>query len=104
MYKLSAIERYDRDVYESLSKSDVRVGIILFLKKHPCKTIYEISEGIGVSYTNTKGAIMGHGRGYKLERSLDSIGSIICENDGITAYYSLSTKGNEIAKLLGESG
>lgn len=104
MYKLSAIERYDRDAYDSLSKSDVRVGIMLFLKKHPCKTIYEISGGIGVSYTNTKGAILGHCRGYKIERSLVSIGLLLSENDGHITYYSLSAKGCEIAKLLEEEG
>jgi len=100
MDKLSAIRRCDYDTYISLSNSDIRKSVLLFLRKNSYRTIYQISHGIKASYMNTKGAILGHGRGYLGLRSLVSLELLLSENDGHVTYYSLSVKGCEIAKLL----
>lgn len=104
MDKLSAIKRYDYITYMSLSSSDVRMNALIFLRKNPRNTIYQISRGIKVSYMNTRGAILGHMRGYKELRSLISLGLVLSENDGRVTYYSLSSKGCKIVKLLEDLG
>jgi predicted transcriptional regulator with HTH domain len=104
MDNLSALKRYDYTTYISLSSSDVRRNALLFLVRNPRNTIYQISRGLKVSYMNTRGAILGHMRGYKELRSLISLGLVLTENDGRITYYSLSAKGCEIAELLEEQG
>ncbi|MGA9140414.1 MAG: archaellum operon transcriptional activator EarA family protein [Methanocella sp.] len=103
MDKLQSIERCGHDLYKSLSRSKIRRDILIFLRKNPDNTtIFEISRNIKASYTNTKGAILGYGKGYKEERSLASLGLVISENGRSSVNIILSPRGHEIAKLLEE--
>ena len=53
------IERLGYDLYFSLERSGVRRDILLYLKIYPSGVpIFDISQIIAASYTNTKGAIL----------------------------------------------
>ncbi|OPY30608.1 MAG: hypothetical protein A4E28_00189 [Methanocella sp. PtaU1.Bin125] len=66
--------------------------------------IFDISRNIAASYTNTKGAILGDGKGYNVETSLTSLGLVTYNKvKGSLVIYSLTQRGREVASLLEET-
>jgi predicted transcriptional regulator with HTH domain len=93
-------------LYFSLGRSGIRRDILMYLNKYPSGVpIFDIAQSIKASYTNTKGAIHGDGRGYNIETSLASLGLVTYSKvRGSLILYMLTPKGREIALLLEESG
>jgi predicted transcriptional regulator with HTH domain len=93
-------------LYFSLGRSGIRRDILMYLKEYPSGVpIFDIAKSISASYTNTKGAIHGDGRGYNIETSLVSLGLVTYNKvRGSLILYMLTPKGREIAFLLEESG
>jgi predicted transcriptional regulator with HTH domain len=100
------IKRIEYNTYFSLERSSIRIDILMYLKMYPSGVpIFDISQNIKASYTNTKGAILGDGKGYNIETSLASLGLVTCSKvRGALILYMLTSKGREIARLLEESG
>lgn len=99
------IKRMGYDLYFSLERSGVRRDILLYLKKYPSGApIFDISQNISASFTNTKGAILGDGKGYNIDTSLISLGLVTyTKARGALIVYSLTQRGREIAALLEET-
>jgi predicted transcriptional regulator with HTH domain len=99
------IKRLGYDLYFSLERSSIRRNILLYLKVYPSGVpIFDISRNIAASYTNTKGAILGDGRGYNVDTSLISLGLVTYSKArGSLVLYSLTQRGREIAALLEET-
>jgi len=99
------IKRLGYDLYFSLERSGIRRDILLYLKVYPSGVpIFDISRNIAASYTNTKGAILGDGKGYNVETSLISLGLVTYNKArGSLILYSLTQRGKEIASLLEET-
>ena len=99
------IKRQGYDLYFSLERSGIRRDILLYLKVYPSGVpIFDISRNIMASYTNTKGAILGDGKGYNVDTSLISLGLVsYSKARGSLILYSLTQKGREIATLLEET-
>jgi hypothetical protein len=55
-------DKYGYEIVASLKRSRSRIRSLLFIGMHPNKNITEISIGIGLSYANTYGAIIGDGK------------------------------------------
>jgi predicted transcriptional regulator with HTH domain len=93
-------------LYFSLERSGIRRDILMYLNKYPSGVpIFDIAQSIKASYTNTKGAIHGDGRGYNIETSLVNLGLVTYSKvRGSLILYMLTPKGREIAFLLEESG
>ncbi len=100
------IKQLGYDLYFSLERSSIRRDILLYLNKYPSGVpIFDISQNIDASYTNTKGAILGDGKGYNIDTSLASLGLVTCSKiRGSLILYMLTPRGREIASLLEESG
>ncbi len=100
------IKQLGYNLYFSLERSSIRRDILLYLNKYPSGVpIFDISQNIKASYTNTKGAILGDGKGYNIDTSLASLGLVTCSKvRGTLILYMLTPKGKEIATLLDESG
>jgi predicted transcriptional regulator with HTH domain len=102
MEKLKKLKDHGYEIYHSLSKSYLRIDVIMFIYRNPNRnTLAEIAEGLGVSQHNIKGAIIGHYNGYLKNRSLLDLELLSCEraSEGIT-HFILTNKGQEIAKML----
>ena len=99
------IKRLGYDLYFSLERSSIRRDILLYLNAYPSGVpIFDISQNIDASYTNTKGAILGDGKGYNIETSLVSLGLVTCNKvRGSMVLYTLTPRGKEIASMLLES-
>lgn len=100
----SSIKKLGYDLYFSLERSSIRREILKYLKEYPSGApIYDISRNITASYANTKGAILGDGRGYNIETSLINMDLVTCNKArGSLVLYSLTPRGLEIAGLLEE--
>lgn len=90
------------NTYFSLERSSIRRDTLLYLNKYPSgMPIFDISQSIKASYTNTKGAILGDGRGYNIDTSLVSLGLVTCSKAcGSLMLYKLTPRGRKIARLL----
>jgi predicted transcriptional regulator with HTH domain len=99
------IKRQGYDLYFALERSGIRRDILLYLKLFPSGVpIFDISRSISASYTNTKGALLGDGRGYNIETSLINLGLVTYHKArGSLIIYTLTQKGREIASLLEET-
>jgi predicted transcriptional regulator with HTH domain len=99
------IKQLGYNTYFSLERSSIRRDILLYLNKYPTGVpIFDISQNIKSSYTNTKGAILGDGKGYNIDTSLASLGLVTCSKiRGSLILYMLTPRGREIALLLEES-
>jgi predicted transcriptional regulator with HTH domain len=99
------IKQLGYNLYFSLERSSIRRDILVYLSKYPSGVpIFDISQNIKASYTNTKGAILGDGKGYNIETSLASLGLVTCNKvRGSLILYMLTPRGREIASLLEES-
>jgi predicted transcriptional regulator with HTH domain len=104
-YSTNRIKQFGYNTYFSLERSSVRRDILLYLNQYPSGVpIFDISKSIKASYTNTKGAILGDGRGYNIETSLASLGLVTYSKvRGSLILYTLTSRGREIARLLEES-
>lgn len=104
-YTANRIKRMGYDLYCSLERSGVRRDILLYLRKYPAgATILDISRNISASFANTRGAIIGDGKGYNIEMSLIGLGLVTYTKiRGELIVYMLTQKGREIAALLGET-
>jgi predicted transcriptional regulator with HTH domain len=100
------IKQLGYNMYFSLERSSIRRDILMYLNKYPSGVpIFDISQNIKASYTNTKGAILGDGKGYNIDTSLASLGLVTCSKiRGSLILYMLTPRGREIAQLLEESG
>jgi predicted transcriptional regulator with HTH domain len=99
------IKQLGYNLYFSLERSSIRRDILLYLNKYPSGVpIFDISQNIKASYTNTKGAMLGDGKGYNIETSLSSLGLVTCSKvRGSLILYMLTPRGREVARLLEES-
>ena len=102
----SHIKQLGYNTYFSLERSSIRRDILVYLNRYPSGVpIFDISQSIKASYTNTKGAILGDGRGYNIDTSLASLGLVTYSKmRGSLVLYMLTPRGREIALLLEESG
>lgn len=102
----SRIKQLGYNTYFSLERSSIRRDILVYLNRYPSGVpIFDISQSIKASYTNTKGAILGDGRGYNIDTSLASLGLVTYSKvRGSMILYTLTPRGREIALLLEESG
>jgi len=102
----SRIKQMGYNTYFSLERSSIRRDILVYLNRYPSGVpIFDISQSIKASYTNTKGAILGDGRGYNIDTSLASLGLVTYSKmRGSLVLYMLTPRGREIALLLEESG
>jgi predicted transcriptional regulator with HTH domain len=100
----NTIKKLGYDLYFSLERSGVKREVLRYLRRYPSGVpIADISRNIETSYANTKGAILGNGRGYKIDTSLASMGLVTFNKArGSLVLYSLTPKGAEIAGLLEE--
>jgi predicted transcriptional regulator with HTH domain len=100
------IKQLGYNTYFSLERSSIRRDILVYLNRYPSGVpIFDIAQNIKASYTNTKGAILGDGKGYNIETSLASLGLVTYSKArGSLILYMLTPKGREIALLLEESG
>jgi hypothetical protein len=93
-------------IYYSLSHSDVRVTVLLSVKRAGGKaTVAELSEDTGIGYTNVKRAVFGREQTYN-DMSLIRTGLVTAvdaaDTDALT--ISLTDKGIEMAKTIDEAG
>jgi predicted transcriptional regulator with HTH domain len=100
------IKQLGYNTYFALERSSIRRDTLIYLNRYPSGVpIFDISQNIRSSYTNTKGAILGDGKGYNIETSLISLGLVTYSKvRGSLILYMLTPKGREIALLLEESG
>jgi predicted transcriptional regulator with HTH domain len=100
------IKHLGYNLYFSLERSSIRRDILMYLNKYPSGVpIFDISKNIKASYTNTKGAILGDGKGYNIDTSLASLGLVTCSKvHKSLILYTLTSRGREVAVLLEESG
>ena len=98
------IKQLGYDLYFSLERSSIRRDILRYLNQYPSGVpILDISRSIGASYTNTKGALLGDGKGYNIDTSLASLGLVTCSKArGSLILYTLTPRGREVAGLLEE--
>ncbi len=98
------IKQLGDDLYFALERSSIRRSILLYLNKYPSGVpIFDIAQNIDASYTNTKGAILGDGKGYNIDTSLASLGLVSCSKArGSLVLYTLTPRGREVATLLEE--
>jgi predicted transcriptional regulator with HTH domain len=99
------IKQLGYNMYFSLERSSIRRDILMYLNKYPSGVpIFDISQNIKASYTNTKGAILGDGKGYNIDTSLANLGLVTCSKfRGSLILYMLTPRGREIALILEES-
>jgi predicted transcriptional regulator with HTH domain len=102
----NSIKQLGYNMYFSLERSSVRREILVYLNRYPSGVpIFDISQNIKASYTNTKGALLGDGKGYNIDTSLANLGLVTCSKvRGSLILYMLTPRGREIALLLEESG
>lgn len=88
---------------ESLKKSRSRKRSLVYIGEHPGKTMLEISQGTGVSYANTWGAIRGDDKKYSKKYSLLGMGLVSCELVENRHVYKLTKEGEKMFKILKEN-
>jgi predicted transcriptional regulator with HTH domain len=100
------IKQQGYNIYFSLERSTIRRDILIYLNRYPSGVpIFDVAKNIKASHTNTKGAILGDGKGYNFETSLSSLGLVTCSKvRGSLILYMLTPRGREVAKILEEPG
>jgi predicted transcriptional regulator with HTH domain len=95
-------DKYGYEIITSLKRSRSRTRSLLYIGMHPNKTITEISIGIGLSYANTYGAIIGDGKKYSKEHSLTGMGLVSYKTIGNARVCELMELGEKIFEKLKE--
>ena len=95
-------DKYGYEISDSLTRSKSRTRSILYVGYHPNSSILEISVGIGLSYANTYGAIIGDGKRYSIEHSLTGMDIMSCKIVGNSYNCELTEIGKKIFEILKE--
>lgn len=93
-------DSYGYEISNSLIRSKARTRSIVYVGYHSGSAILEISTGIGLSYSNTYGAIIGDGKRYSKGHSLTGMNLMLCNLAGNSYGCELTDLGKGIFEIL----